>query len=412
MLWVFPIPPSPPRFGAQARMHGLATALAPRHDVTAVALLDEGQDPEEARAAMGGWAREAILVPNPAGRDGAAKRLLQLRSLAAPRSYERLRFAPRALGRVLDRRLRREPFDAVVSEFPYLGPLALRRAPRGAAPPAVVVDSHEIAWDLARQIARGGKTPLRRLYGEVNWRKLRREELAAYRGADGVCACSEADRRRILEDAPRARVRVVPNAADVERLRPRPTDPAPDGRTVLFFGLLSTVPNVDGIRWFVQEIWPRVLAVRPDARCRVIGARPAPEVHALAGNGVEIVGFVEDLRPHLAAAAAVVVPLRVGGGTRLKIVEAMAMAKPVVSTRLGAEGIEAEPGRDLLLADEPDAFAQAVVRVLGDAALRERMGAAARALARERYAWTAAGHALEGLVQECLAAREAGGSGT
>jgi glycosyltransferase involved in cell wall biosynthesis len=270
----------------------------------------------------------------------------------------------------------------------------------------VVVDSHEIAYDLGRQIAAGGGTALRRLYGAVNWRKLAREEIAAYAGADGVCACSAGDRAHILRDAPGARVRVIPNAADVERLQPRPGDPAPDGRTVLFFGLLSTVPNVDGIRWFVREIWPRVIAARPDARCQVIGARPPPEVLELAGRGVEITGLVEDLRPHLAAAAALVVPLRVGGGTRLKIVEGMAMAKAVVSTRLGAAGIEATHGKDIFLADDPAGFADAVVRLLGDPALAAEVGRAGRRLAVEKYAWSTAARALEELLEECLAARD------
>ncbi len=409
ILWVLPMPPSPPRFGAQARMHGLMTAVAARHDLTALTLVEDGFDAEESERAMRAYCREVVLVANPNGREGRAKRLLQLRSLASPRSYERLRFTAPGLQRVVDRVLRRERFDVVNLEFPYLAHLDLRQAPPGAAPPVVVVDTHEIAYDLARQIARGGGTALRRLYGGVNWRKLRREERAAFRDADGLCACSVGDREHILRDAPGARVRVIPNAADVERFQPRPSDPPADGRTVLFFGLLSTVPNVDGIRWFVREIWPRIAAARPGARCQVIGARPPPEVLALAGPGVEITGFVEDLRPHLAAAATVVVPLRVGGGTRLKIVEGMAMGKAVVSTSLGAAGIEAEPGRDLLIADEPAAFADAVLRLLGDPAAGARIGVAARKLAVERYAWSAAGRALEGLFEECLAARSGPG---
>jgi glycosyltransferase involved in cell wall biosynthesis len=390
-------------------MHGLVTAVAARNDVTAVCLAEEGFDAAEGEAALRAYCRDVVMIENPLGRDGPVKRALQLRSLASTTSYERLRFTAPALPAALDRLLRRERFDVVNLEFPYLAHLRLRQAPAGAPPPVVVVDTHEIAYDLARQIARGGGSGLRRLYGEVNWRKLCREERAAFRGADGLCACSEADRAHIVRDAPGARVRVIPNAADVEKLQPRPTDPPEDGRTVLFFGLLSTVPNVDGIRWFVREIWPRVRAARPDARLSVVGARAPPEVLELAGGGVEITGFVEDLRPHLASAAAVVVPLRVGGGTRLKIVEAMAMARPVVSTRLGAAGIEAEPGRDLLLEDQPAAFADAVVRLLDDAELRARMGRAARQLAVGRYAWSAAGRALEDLFEECLAARGAGG---
>jgi glycosyltransferase involved in cell wall biosynthesis len=195
---------------------------------------------------------------------------------------------------------------------------------------------------------------------------------------------------------------VIPNAADVERYQPRPGDPAPDGRTVLYFGLLSTVPNVDGVTHFVQAIWPRIAAAHPEARCRIVGGRPPPSLLALAGPRVELTGFVEDLRPHLAAAAAVVVPLRLGGGTRLKIVEGMAMGKAIVSTTLGAEGIEAVPGRDLLVEDEPVAFADAVIRLLDQPELAARLGRAARQLAVERYAWSGAARALEGFFREVI----------
>ena len=242
----------------------------------------------------------------------------------------------------------------------------------------------------------------RRLYAGANWRKLRREELATYRDADGVYLCSAADERRLLDEAPGVRTAVIPNAADVEYYQPRPTDPPPDGRTVVYFGLLSTVPNIDGVIHFVQDIWPRIAAAHPEARCKIIGGRPPPSLLALAGPRIELTGFVSDLRPHLAAAAAVVVPLRLGGGTRLKIVEAMAMGKAIVSTTLGAEGIEAVPGRDLLLEDEPAAFADAVNRLLAEPGLAARIGQSARQLAVDRYGWSGAAWALEGFYRQIL----------
>ena len=264
------------------------------------------------------------------------------------------------------------------------------------------MDSHEIAYDLAQQFARTGSNLGRRLYAGANWRKLRREELGTYRDADGVYLCSADDERRLLDQIPGARTAVIPNAADVEYYRPRPTDPPPDGRTVVYFGLLSTVPNVDAVLHFVNDIWPRITAVHPEARCKIIGGQPPQSLLALAGPQVELTGFVSDLRPHLAAAAAVVVPLRLGGGTRLKIVEAMAMGKAIVSTTLGAEGIEAVAGRDILLADEPAAFAAAVSQLLAEPSLSARIGQSARRLAVERYAWSGAAQALEDFYRRVL----------
>ena len=148
----------------------------------------------------------------------------------------------------------------------------------------------------------------------------------------------------------------------------------------------------------MQDIWPRIAEAHPEARCKIIGGRPPPSLLALAGPRIELTGFVPDLRPHLAAAAAVVVPLRLGGGTRLKIVEGMAMGKAIVSTTLGAEGIEAVPGRDLLIEDQPAAFADAVSRLLAEPDLAARIGQSARQLAVERYSWSGAARALEELL--------------
>jgi glycosyltransferase involved in cell wall biosynthesis len=378
------------------------TQLARRHDVTAVMLVDDEFDAEECREAMQAYCREVVLVPNPYGREGIAKRLVQLRSLASTRSFERLRATVPALQQALDRVLRAKRFDVVNLEFSYLGHCDLRQAPPGETRPALVVDSHNIDYDLIRQYARNGSTFVRRLYAAANWRKLRREELGTYSNADGVYLCSVADERRLLNEAPKARTAVIPNAADVEYYQPRSTDPLPDGRTVVFFGLLSYVPNIDGVIHFVRDIWPRIAQVHPDARCKIIGGGAPPSLLALAGPRVELTGFVSDLRPHLAAAAAVVVPLRLGGGTRLKIVEAMAMGKAIVSTELGAEGIEAVRGRDLLVEDEPAAFAEAVNRLLAEPSLAAHIGQSARQLAVGRYAWSGAAQALEGFYRRIL----------
>jgi polysaccharide biosynthesis protein PslH len=383
-------------------MHGLFTQLARRHELTAAMLVDDEFDADECRRAMQAYCREVVMVPNRRSRPGLAKRLLQVRSLASIRSFERLRVTLPELRQSLDRVLRAKRFDVVNLEFPYLGHYDLRQAPPREKRPVVVVDSHEIAHDLARQFARVGGNVGRRVYAQANWRKLRREELGTYRDADGVYLCSAADERRLLNQAPGIRTAVVPNAADVEYYQPRLTDPPSDGRTVVYFGLLSTVPNVDAVVHFVQDIWPRIAKVRPDARFKIIGGRPPPSLQALAGPQIELTGFVSDLLPHLASAAAVVVPLRLGGGTRLKIVEAMAMGKAIISTTLGAEGIEAVPGRDILLEDQPMAFAAAVTRLLDEPDLAARIGRSARQLAVERYGWSEAARSLEGFYRYIL----------
>src|SRR5262249_55676927 len=154
--------------------------------------------------------RDVVLVPNPSGREGLTKRLLQLRSLASTRSFERLRVTLPALQEILDRVLRTRRFDVVNLESACLGHCDLRQAPPGQKPPHLVVDSHDIAYDLARQFARARGSLGRRLYAAANWRKLRRDELGAYRGADGVYLCSVADERRLRDQLRGVRTAVIP----------------------------------------------------------------------------------------------------------------------------------------------------------------------------------------------------------
>jgi len=407
VLFVSPMAPSPPRFGAQARTHGLLSNLARDHDFSALVLHDDVETPDISGPAMRSYCREVTFVRNPNHATGWRRRAQQARSWFSRSSYQRRLFAVPAFQEALDQILGSQRFDVVFVNLPYLAHYRFRHSPPGTVPPVVVVDSHDVGYDLARQVATSSAPLGQRLHARFNWRKLAREELAAYRAADGVCVCSTADQKRLAADAPSVNTVVIPNAADVEHLQPRHTYPVPDGHTVLFFGLLATVPNVDGVLYFLREIWPRIAAVRRDARFVIIGADPTPAIRAHASPSVTIVGPVDDLRPHLSAASVIVVPLRLGSGTRLKILEAWAMARPVVSTTLGAEGLDCTPGRHLLIADDPSGFASSVLRVLSEPGLADDLGRAGRDLVSERYSWRGAAGALEGFFRRVLARRDA-----
>ncbi|HET7825412.1 MAG TPA: glycosyltransferase family 4 protein [Anaeromyxobacter sp.] len=406
VLYVCQAPPSPPRYGAQVRMHGLITAVAERHDVS-VACCAEPDLAAPARRAMRAYSREVEIVVERASTSPVRKRLLQLRSLASARTFERHLFTVPELQRRIDALLSRRRFDVVNVEGPFVAHHRFRAAPRGAPPPRLVLDEHNVEFDLHRQIARGNGGLVRRFYSAVNWRKLQREEYGLWERFDAITVTSRHDEARVRAARPAARVAVVPNGVDVEHYRPRPGDPPPDRSTILFFGALDYHPNQDGILHFLDEVWPRLLRTHPSARLRILGRRPPPALLARRGPAVEVGGFVEDLRPSIASAAAIVVPLRLGGGTRLKILEAMAMARPVVSTALGAEGIEAAHGKELLVADGPDRFAGEVARLLDDPALGARLGHAARALVETRYSWRASAMAVERCFREVCAVADA-----
>jgi glycosyltransferase involved in cell wall biosynthesis len=402
LLFLSPFPPSPPTFGAQRRVQGLMSALARRHEITAVAVVTTDYDAQVADRAMREYCDQVVLVPARAW-DGPVKRLMQLRSLFAPESFVRSLYDLPALRKAVDGLLSGRRYDVVTVELPFLARARLARAPRGERPPRLVLDEHNLEFDLARQQARNEMGPARRVYNAINWRKIRREETEIWSRFDGVAFCSEADRSRAHALVPSMRSALVPNAVDVEYFRRRPSDPPGDGRTVMFFGALNYFPNEDGVLYFLREVWPLIEASHPEARLKIVGQQPTPEIAARRSPRIEVAGTVEDLRPHLAAAAVSIVPLRIGGGTRFKILESMAMERPVVSTTLGAEGIEAEPGRHLLLGDDAKAFAAAVGRILDDPQLGARLGKEGRALVEQSYSWDAAAQALEAFYREILA---------
>jgi polysaccharide biosynthesis protein PslH len=401
ILFLTPYPPTPATFGAQRRVQGLLTTLARRHEVTAVSLVPSFVDPAEAERGLREICQDAVLIPS-GPINGLGKRLRQLRSLVSTASYERLHHSMPELRHTLERLLTARRYDVVNVEFPFFGSYQLRRAPAGEAPPRLVLDEHNVEFDLVKQMTGLHRGMGRHVHNSLNWRKLRREEVHAWRSYDGVMFTSAPDDARARVLAPTIRSRVVPNAADVGYFKRASGHPAPDGCTVLFFGTFGYFPNHDGMLHFLRDIWPLLSASHPAARLKIIGSGATPELLAFQGPRVTFTGLVDDVRPHLAGAAVTIVPLRIGGGTRLKILESMAMGRPIVSTSLGAEGIEAVNGRELLLADDPASFAREVGRVLDDGALADGLGTAARALVERRYSWEAAGQVVDGFYREML----------
>lgn len=224
-----------------------------------------------------------------------------------------------------------------------------------------------------------------------------RFERSALERFDLVLAVSEADRQtfaRLYPGALRAPIHVIPTGVDTSYFTPFP---GTERRAHLVFtGSMDWLPNEDGMLYFVREILPRIRRSEANVTLSIIGRSPTPAVRRLAEEaGIEVTGRVDDVRPHVASGDVYIVPLRIGGGTRLKIFEAMAMGKAVVSTTVGAEGLPVTPGRDIVIADEPARFAHAVVHMIRDTAARRAIEGAARQLVVECYDWSAVAHDFE-----------------
>lgn len=388
--------PYPPRQGGALRAWGMISALARRHAVTILSFHDAAGVPS-LPPDFGDLSLN--VVPEPPPRPLSRR----LRDLLFSRQPDMaLRLGSPLFRQRLAERLAAQPFDAVhiegIEMAPFLDVLGQAR-PR----PLILFDDFNCEFLLQK---RAFLTDLRyparwhgALYSLVQWRRLRRYEAEICRRADWVVAVSEADALALRALVPGLRLTVVPNGVDVSAYDPQiPPAPGMAENALVFTGKMDFRPNVDAVLWFAEEVLPRIQAQAPDVRFWVVGQRPHRRLEVLRGNpAITLTGYVEDTRPYIAGATVYVAPLRIGGGTRLKLLEAMAMERAVVATRLGAEGYEVQDGRELLLADDAETFAAAVVSLLKDPARRAAIGRAARRFVESYYDWSVLAPRVEAL---------------
>ena len=255
-----------------------------------------------------------------------------------------------------------------------------------ASPTPVVLFQHNVETMLWRRMADTEKSPLRKLSYQIEARKMAAYETRVLRRFRHILAVSDHDRREMLALDPGCTITVVPTGVDTEQYQPAPSVAGNPSR-IVFTGSMDWEPNIDAVEYFCREIFPAVLGAFPDARFQIVGRNPHPRVRKLASASVEVTGTVPSVAEYLRNATVVIVPLRIGGGTRLKIFEAMAMRKALVSTSIGAEGLNVTSGKDCLIADDAQSFAAAIVAVLRDPALRRTYEDNAAALAA-RYDWS------------------------
>jgi glycosyltransferase involved in cell wall biosynthesis len=293
----------------------------------------------------------------------------------------------------IQRLLSEEQFDICVADFL----VATANLPE-AIPVPVVLFEHNVEYRIWQRLASLERRVTRRTLLEVEWRKLRRCEAAVCAAADLTITVSDEDRRTLADVAPHAHIASVPTGVDTTYFAPGGRREVP--HRLVFTGSMDWYPNHDAVLYFTDAILPRIRAQIPDVSFTVVGRNPGSHLSSLARLGMTVTGTVADVRPHIDEAALYVVPLRAGGGTRLKIFEALAMAKAVVSTTVGAEGLGVTSNRDIVLADDPDTFADAVVSLLRDTPTRQRLGRAGRALVESTYTWR---HAAETFEAHCEA---------
>jgi sugar transferase (PEP-CTERM/EpsH1 system associated) len=369
--------------GGKIRTYAMLRELAKEHDVTYLTLDDGGAAPDAAERA-GEYCSRLERVPFSPSRKGSPGFFADLAgNLLSSLPYALSRYRSREFEqRVVDLAASGD-FDVVVCDF--LTPAV--NLPHDLPIPTVLFQ-HNVEAEIWRRHVEVRRDPVSRAYFAEQYRRMKRFEAAACRRFDLVIAVSEEDARHFEREYGVAPVADVPTGVDVEFFTPASGAAKRPGNLV-FTGSMDWMPNEDGIRWFAEEIFPRVRRSVPEASLTVVGRNPPAGISALADRdaNVEVTGRVPDVRPYLEQGAVFVVPLRVGGGTRLKIYEGMSMGLPVVSTAIGAEGLPLTDGEHLLIADDPESFASACVQLLSRPHEARELGDRGARYVRERFGW-------------------------
>lgn len=389
LLVLYPYVPFPVDRGTFQRSFHLLRALARDHEIDLLALTEKGERGEQ-KPVFADFCRRVEFVPfeHPAWPRLFPDRLLN----PLPTTVRHWQSAP--VAEAIDRFAAGQHYDLVhvcdivMAQYCFAG--------LGHLPLAVDRSRVDLQFQLAQReaLSRGARQAV------LDWEniaKLRRFEHRVARRAAVEVVCGPDDetfiRERISRDVP---VQVMTNGVDLDYFTPEScAEPRAQEPTILFCGAMDYTPNVDALRWFFAEMHDVLRSRVPNLRVLIVGKSPVPVVQSYAQRpGVTVTGSVPDVRPYYRQAWAQIVPLRIGGGTRLKIPESMAMGTPVVSTTIGAQGLDLRHGEDLLLADTPESFVRETVRVLMDADLRSHLERQGGRTVRARFSWTTLGQKL------------------
>ena len=389
ILWVKAGKLLPVDTGGKIRSYNLLRHLAGRHDVTLLSYYGGKRDTwyeGETQKQFPG----AVTLATTAPEGASAIALHYARHVLTPAPYAVTKFTSPHVSRLISEWYREQRFDVAVCDFLS----ASLNFPKTLSIPSVLFQ-HNVESVLWRRQAAHEPNPFKRVAFALEALKMDRYERSTVRRFPHVIAVSERDRAGMTGMTDTSRLSVVPTGVDVVQYRTAAgvaVDPL-----VLFLGSMDWEANVDAVDYFCRDIWPAVKSAVPAARFRIVGRNPHSRVQKLACDSIEITGSVPSVVEHLRQAAVFVVPLRIGGGTRLKIFEAMAAGKAVVSTSIGAEGLDVHHGRDVILADQAPRFADAVIELLLDAERRRALGVAAAELAA-RHDWSVVARHFEAVL--------------
>jgi len=391
ILVVSPLLPAPTS-GQNTRNFHLLKALASRHHISLLALENDTQKiPPDYLSFLSALTDNMQVIALPTN---STKRRQQILGLLRGVPHVLQTFILPEVQQALDALFAKHHFDAVLYEGMHI---ADYRLPENVI---VILDEHNLEFELRLRTFQQERALLRKWYNWLEGHLLKSAEIERCRRADVVLMTSEREQTIMQQLLPTSKIVVVPNGVDNANFRPADRSKEVEN-SIVFTGAMGYYPNVDAVRFFAHHCWPLIRARIPSATWQIVGKNPMPEVLQLANvPGVTITGEVSDTRLYLATASVAIAPLRIGSGTRLKILEAFAMQKAVVSSSIGCEGLAVEAGQHLLVADQPEAFAEAVIALLQQPEKRRELGRAGRALVETAYSWEQCGKHLLQAIEE------------
>lgn len=381
ILWVKAGGLVPPDTGGKIRSYSILRELALHHRVTFFSFY--GAHASDAHPDLESIFDRVVCIPLqlPAARGWGEFLNYSARSLS-PEPYSIGKYCRQRVRAELRKLAEREAYDVILCDFIF----AAGAIPWDLACPKVLF-THNVEALIWRRHYEVTSNLLWKWLCWLEWKKMQRAEQHYLGLADHVLTVSENDRGTFARFLGSRKLSTIPTGVDTEYFQPTSGPEMPN--SIVFTGSMDWLPNQDAIFYFVEEILPFIRQQVPDVSLWVIGRKPSRSLEELAAkrNNIHITGWVEDIRPYLARGAVSIVPLRIGGGTRIKIFEAMAMGKPVVSTSVGAEGLPVRDGEHILIADEPWHFAECVISLFANTGERLRLGMTSRKLVEENYSW-------------------------
>jgi len=405
VLFLSQIVPYPPHGGVLQRGYNVIRQLGQLADVHLLAFIHPDALPtpttlDESRHELGRFCRTVEYFPLWVKKSPAHKAVGLALSLGSRASFGAIAHRSRAFGRSVAAATRGERFDIIHVDTIALAPFVDLHHP----PAATVLTHHNIESMLMARRSQVEPRRAARAFLAREAAKLEAAERTISPQFDLNIVMSDSDRQALSALAPDVRAAVVPNGVDTDYFKPAPERETP---ALIYGGGMNMFANRDAVMYFLSEVWPVIRAARPEVRFFAVGQDPPRELTAMAerDSNIVVTGYVADIREYIAQAAVYVVPLRVGGGTRLKVLDAMAMGKAMVSTSVGCEGIGVTPGEHLMIADTPQAFADATLTLLADPHRRAALGRAARSLVEREYSWPVVGRQLLSGYQQAIRVR-------